>query len=113
MQIHNMPKQLFLQLYKPLLKGIEVHYHVQYSNGGILKRKRCMVRCFQSTRRFNKDLIQAASQSAIIQVEQVQFTAQPLHHVVDGQAEEQGPKRVALLHFLGRLDDFFAEERGW
>ena len=34
----------------------------------------------------NKDLIQAASQSAIIQVEQVQFTAELLHHVVGGQA---------------------------
>ena len=83
-----MQKQLFLQPYKPLLKGIEVHYQVRYSNGGILKRKRCMVHCFQSARRFNKDLIQAASQTAIIQVEQVQFTAQPLHHAVNGQAEE-------------------------
>ena len=31
-----------------------------------------------------------------------------------GQAEEQGPERVALLYSLGGLDDNFAEEeRGW
>ena len=47
-----------------------------------------------------KHVIKTSTQGAVIQIEDIQLAAKLLHHIVYGEAEEQWPEWVTLLHSL-------------